>query len=128
MRVYLAARFSRRAEIAGYAKELAELDIACTSEWLKYDRTDRMLADCAKRDIANINEAELLVEFTAQPEGKWRGGHIWEAGYAYGRDIPCIAIGPKENVFHELNDIPTFDTWEEGKRYLVWLSKQPLKD
>ena len=128
MRVYLAARFTRQVEIAGYARELKALDIEVTSGWLTPGENDNKLSrDMAKRDIGDIKAADLLVEFTAQ-DAPFRGGHIFEAGYAYGQGIPVMAVGPKENAFHELNDILVLDTWEEAKKYLVWLLKQPIKD
>lgn len=123
MKVYLAARWTRRDEMRIYADDLAQRGHTCTSQWL-YGNTfgddgHRALTDaesgmCATVDLANIDAADIIVCFTEHPgSGAARGGRHVELGYALGRgDVYVIVVGPIENVFCVLSD--RVDTWDEA--------------
>lgn len=79
MKIYLAARYSRRDELAAYACELALLGHDVTSRWLTDDHavTDAELIDAgasldalrlgqqyARRNIADVAACDLLIGFT----------------------------------------------------------------
>ena len=75
MDVYLAARFGRRIELLGYAKQLQQLGHRVTSTWLEVEnlaveddgRTfigdPGALAMLAVMDYRDIEEADLLIAF-----------------------------------------------------------------
>lgn len=126
--VYLAARFSRKDELAGYAAELMRNNIAVTSRWLfgshdvpsesGMDRETK--ARFAIEDLDDIDRADVLVAFT-EPEGAGpaRGGRHVETGYAIGAGIPVLVVGPIENVFHAIPENTVVETWPEALRLLV---------
>jgi len=111
MRVYLAARFSRRAELAGYAEILRSSGIEVTSRWLggnhqipKDGEVDGFEARrFAREDIEDLLAADTVVCFT-EPDGTphTRGGRHVEFGLALGVGKQVILIGPRENVFYWL--------------------------
>ncbi len=103
MRVYLAARYSRRAEMEDIASHLTARGIGVTSRWIR-GLHDGLPADvCANDDIEDILEAHAVVAFT-EPEGSpySRGGRHVEAGMALAYCKPLIVVGPTENVFYSL--------------------------
>jgi nucleoside 2-deoxyribosyltransferase len=122
MRVYLAAQYNQKPEIALKKQDLQALGFVVTSTWtdepenpqvsLK-DITDETLRGYAGRDLEEIDNADLLVLFTVDPDQLTRrGGRHVEYGYAVGKGIPTCLIGPRENIFHHL--LPTdlcFPTW-----------------
>lgn len=131
--VYLAARFSRKNEIKEKAKELEALGINVTSRWL--DETadpnsdlkefdDDAHTEVAQVDIEDIDAADVLVLFTENPElGFKRGGRHFESGYAHGKGIPVVTLGPRENVFHYLKPIINIESWEDLKANLKFLKQ-----
>src|SRR3990167_11308999 len=84
MRIYLAARFGRRDELRGYRTALQSLGHEVFSSWLdapdETAETDWTAA--AKRDLAEVFDAELLITFTDDGVGSGRGGHHAEFGAA----------------------------------------------
>lgn len=134
--VYLAARFSRKNEIKAKSLELIELGINVTSRWLDEtadpnsdlkEFSDDLHTQVAQTDIEDIDNADLLVLFTEDPELAFkRGGRHFESGYAYGKGTPMVTVGPKENVFHHLPKILNVDTWEELKANLKFLAQVKL--
>lgn len=126
--VYLAARFSRRDELAGYADELEAMGIHCTSRWLRgqhewlyrdHEMPPNVARDFAVEDMDDIDAADVFVLF---PEGgSTRGGMHWEAGYAYGRgDALLLIVGPRtDNIFYQLGHWNWAADWEVAK---VWLA------
>lgn len=124
MKIYLAAMYSRKQDIALKTDDLRALGHVVTSTWpeepdnpqvsLK-DVQDSTLRAYALRDLEEIDAADVLVLFTVDPDEKTRrGGRHAEYGYALGRGkIVCI-VGPKENIFHHL--LPAhrqFNTWQD---------------
>ena len=131
--VYLAARYSRKNEIREKAKELIDLGITVTSRWLEEkedpnatmaDVGDAFCLEVANQDIEDIDHSDLVVLFTENPEEAYvRGGRHFESGYAYGLKKPLIILGPRENVFHHLLNVPNVETWEELKANLKFLKQ-----
>lgn len=132
MKVYLAARYSRRRELAGYAEELADLGIEVTSRWLTGQHetppegvpidSPEHLAWCADDDLTDIGIADVLVAFT-EPEGsvagRGRGGRHFEMGYAAASEKHVLIVGHRENVFCHLPLFGFAPDWEGAKRILV---------
>jgi len=129
MKVYLAARYSRKDEIKEKKEELKTLGIECTSRWAEEeiegsaqldDVAESFLLSAAINDIEDIKKANCTVMFSVNPrEATVRGGRHWEAGFAYGLGKPLIICGPQENVFHMLPDVVICANWEATKKELL---------
>ena len=123
-RLYLAARFSRREELRGYARRLREVGYIVDCAWLSdqasgtncldYERLSEEQARCvAIQDCADIREADAVLLFTDGSASPYsRGGHHFEAGYAQGLGKPVVVVGPLENVFHRLSGLEWFYNFE----------------
>lgn len=121
MKVYLAARYTRRAELAAYADRLREFGIDVTSRWLDGDHqiADDVMGTIAgdtagrrfaEEDYADLLCADALIAFSEPPRSSnSRGGRHVELGIALGRGIPVAVVGPHENVFHYLPQVARFD-------------------
>jgi hypothetical protein len=113
--IYLAAGFSRRAEIAGYAQRLGALGHVVVSRWL--DEPDEhadppawMARQRAVMDEEDLRRAEWVVVFTG---GKSHGGYHAEFGMARALGKPILLVGERECVFHHLDEILHFQDPEE---------------
>lgn len=114
--VYLAAPYGARERIRRYATELEAAGFVVTSTWLRETHEinagtqgaatslpDDTVAAHAEADMADIDQSDALVLFTAKHLGIEGGGgrHI-ETGYALARHLPVVVVGEPENVFHRL--------------------------
>jgi len=106
------------------ARALANLTI--TSRWLDQDPTSGYAGGSntagrvfAERDLEDIMMADGFLFFAEDPAiGIPRGGRHIEMGYALAIGKTIEVIGPVENVFHMLEDVvhyPTFEEWLEAK-------------
>lgn len=141
--VYLAARYTRREELCGYRDQLRTEGIFVTGRWLNGshqisdaglpigdngeslvedpdgdlaagDEAARLRVHFAQEDVADMEAADLLIAFTEPPRASAsRGGRHVELGYALGRGIPVVVVGPRENVFTWLPGVGWFETWDE---------------
>jgi hypothetical protein len=145
MKIYLAARYSRRDELAKYRDELIGLGHVVTSRWLdgpNQRRLDNGLllgeaeealieAGLNGRDlmspeaielagicgIADLNDVlEADVMVTFTEGGGGRGGRHVEWGVAANQGLDLIIVGPREHVFHCLPDIKVYSTWEACRK------------
>jgi len=133
MKIYLAAQYSWRGVVKGYAKQLEALGFEITSTWLNERKepgteltelSDRFLKEHAKQDLYDIRAADCVILFTVGPtELTKRGGRHVEFGLGYAMYKQMIVCGPKENIFHYLDNVKQFDTFEEVVQYLTegWL-------
>ncbi len=124
MKVYLAARYSRREELCGYRARLEEMGHEVTSRWLhgQHQALDEELVTrpelagrLAADDVEDIEDCQMLVAFTEVPRaGPTRGGRHVEFGIALQLRpvIAAVVVGPVENVFHMLAAV-RFETAEE---------------
>src|SRR3989304_5353709 len=113
MRIYLAAAFSRRAELSAYAAELRTLGHEVVSRWHEGERhqaseEELLGADqttairLASEDWDDLERAELLIAFTEGQQHRHGGRHA-EFGLALGLGFIRIwLVGPREHVFHAL--------------------------
>lgn len=125
MKFYLAARYSRRAELAGYAAELRKLGHEVTSRWLdgSHEVDDDGLSveapmlqrrRFANEDWADLQAADAVVCFTEPPRSTAsRGGRHVEFGAALAWDKSVHVIGHRENVFCCLGAVAFWETWSE---------------
>jgi len=144
VKIYLAARFSRRDELQHYALTLALLGHQVTSRWhaaaTQHRISDEQLAAAtaslddlrlgrqyAREDVADVAAAELLIAFTEAPRSvSSRGGRHVEYGLALALCKPVWIVGPRENVFHSLAD-GLFATWPEAVRGLALVCASGLE-
>lgn len=138
MRIYLAARYSRRLELCEYRAVLEGIGVEVTSRWLNGDHqlsdtgtplgdtgealvedgdgpeAARLRAKFATEDYEDVLAADLVLAFTQQPRtDKGRGGRHVEYGIALGMAKPTVVIGPRENIFCWLPQIQQHDTWDD---------------
>lgn len=130
--VYLAGPFGWRDRIRGYAEELKSCGMQITSRWLDEtcpadvdtdDLDPKYVRRTALMDLEDIKRSRVFVLFTPTDEeltngdvslrGWSRGGRNFETGFAYSqrRQPRLIVCGPRESVFHSLDDFTQFDTW-----------------
>lgn len=111
MKIYLAARYSRRDQLKELAKELERMGHTVTSRWLQTEwvnRPDQSSAappeyrqQYALIDLEDVDDADVVVNFTEAPGDGSRGGRHVEYGYALAKGKRLIVVGHKENLFHE---------------------------
>lgn len=131
MKIYLAARYSRREELLRYALDLGEVNHEVTSRWIKgnHQVSDAGLSEegteaerlrFAMEDWHDLIAAEACVSFTEQPRSSAsRGGRHVEFGAALAMQKLCVVVGPRENVFHCLPRVIVYPTWDEALSYLA---------
>ncbi len=130
-RIYLAAAYERRPEIACYRDWIHQnTGHRVVSRWL--DPVDGhgeaesgilrgmgteafagLWPECAKMDLEDIyDKARLLIAFTSGYPG--RGGYHFETGYAAGLGMDVWVCGPREHVFHFFDGVRHVgQTWGE---------------
>ena len=137
MKIYLAARYTRREELLRYREDLVEIGHEVTSRWLDgnhhWDSSKQALADqlewgtvapeasvFAIEDVEDILAASRLVSFTepSRAVGATRGGRHVEFGYGLAQRMTMLVVGHRENVFHALPIVQFFPTWPEAREYL----------
>ena len=121
MKIYLAARYSRQAELRGYAEQLRAAGHTITSRWLSpedesayRDLSPEGRRKCAEHDIEDVRAADLVISFTEQPDipTTTRGGRHVEMGIAIGLGKSLYGVGPREHVFHWLPYMAWFENFE----------------
>lgn len=131
MKIYLAARYSRIAELNAYKRELEAWGHIVTSRWLNGEH-QRHGADAAKAverhnldsypelgalfaqdDIDDLIEADIVIAFSERvgAANTGRGGRHVEIGIALALKKRISLIGHRENVFHCLPEIEQWDDW-----------------
>ena len=122
MKIYLAARYLRRDELREYRKQLHALGHEVTSRWLNERKsaaatvaevTEAEHIFIARRDLEDIEVADMFVVFAGEPRGQKRGGHHVELGYALAKGKQCIALEERENTFYYLPELKFFTDFEE---------------
>jgi hypothetical protein len=120
VRIYLASRYSRRAELVAYMAALEALGHTVTSRWLREDHELPIGAEpaagvrFAREDYEDLTTADLCISFTEEPGkagGRNRGGRHVEFGIALGRGLLLVVVGARENVFHYMPRVRFYPTW-----------------
>jgi hypothetical protein len=138
MKIYLAARYSRREELLRYAHELEEFTNATvTSRWLQGEpdtdvngdnssHTIRHNMRFALKDFDDIAAADTFIAFTEEPNcGSTRGGRHVELGIALTLRKRILIVGPRENIFCCLAEVRAFDTWRDCLRAFIIEEYEP---
>lgn len=126
-RVYLAARYSRFRELQGYRDELRAMGFDVRARWVdgEHEMVDGIATEKESRmfaidDLTDLRGADIVVSFTEEPgaPGRQRGGRHVEFGVALAEGKHLVVVGPRENVFHYLDQVWAFETWEKAKVHL----------
>lgn len=129
LKVYIAARFSRRHECYALGKELERLGHVVVSRWMLPDSDHVSPPDgsdiqnkdqerFAREDLDDVDKCDWFISLMEQPRSNGRGGRHVEFGYALAKGKTLTIIGPKETVFHHLDEIACYQTVSE---FLAWL-------
>lgn len=125
MKFYLAARYSRNAEMRKYRDQLHFLGHIVTSRWIDHHggdllesiAQDKLNADpdggghYAQVDVADLMAADVVISFTSAGGGGKGGRHI-EFGLGLALKKRMIIVGPRENIFHTLPEVTVYPTWD----------------
>lgn len=123
MRVYLAARYSRKNEIADLVPVFVEHGISVCSRWLREisppdtnlpDVSPEFCQETAEADLEDIGACDVLVFFAEDPMiGTPRGGRHVELGLALGLGKRVVVIGKHENIFHFLPGVTVYESLDK---------------
>jgi len=116
--VYLAARYSRNAEMRDIRDLLETNGIKVTSRWIdchgkleasftpeRPNAEPRFCGEYGQTDINDLLAADAVVSFTSLDGGGKGGRHV---EFGLGLALPgkrSIIVGPRENVFHYLPQV-----------------------
>lgn len=142
MRIYLAARYSRRMELCGYRDQIMDAGHAVHAVWLNgehqisdhgtpigeageklvegddessSERAAALRQKFAVEDFNDVAACQLLIAFTEPPRsGASRGGRHVELGIALGMEKHVWIVGPRENIFCWLDCVRHFPTWNDA--------------
>jgi hypothetical protein len=122
MKIYIAARFSRRPEANGLAQVLKGYGHTITSRWVLPD-SDHVVATglsaqaedaerqrFALEDVEDVRAADWCISLMDEPRGNGRGGRHVEFGLALAWGQRLTIIGPRETMFHHLPQVDHFET------------------
>lgn len=127
MKIYLAARVSRKSELCKYADELRAAGHDVTSRWLGQhdlspyeDKTPEERQVCGEHDLADVLRSDCVVSFTEDADipNTSRGGRHVELGIGIAAKKILVIVGPRENVFHWLPGIKIVETWPDCMRLI----------
>ena len=142
MRIYLAARYSRREELCAYRDQLRALGHDVQARWLDghhqisdtgtpigeqgealvegddgsaSERSAALRSQFAMDDMEDVVGADVVINFTEPPRSNAsRGGRHVECGIGIAKGARCIVVGYRENIFHWLQAVEFFPTWDEA--------------
>ena len=122
MKIYLAARFSKRHKAHELGKYLCAMGHEIVSRWTLPDAEhvipvgmSQQAADSERRrfameDIEDIDSCDWMISLMEEPRNNGRGGRHVEFGYALALGKKLTIIGPKETVFHHLDQVDHFES------------------
>lgn len=116
MNIYLAANYERRLEIVEYAKQLREDGHIVTSRWLTGEGEHRSNEWCAEQDLRDLAQSECQINFTTGEPS--RGGRQVEFGFGIALEHRLVLVGPREHVFHHIQGVEQYNTFEEARQVL----------
>lgn len=132
MKIYLAARFSRRHLAHALGVQLQQAGHEIVSRWTlpgedhvipkgsSEQAADRERERFAKEDIEDVNACDWMISLMENPRNDGRGGRHVEFGYGLAMGKKMTIIGPKETVFHHLPEVEQFnDTGEFLTAYKI---------
>lgn len=114
MRIYLAAKFSRRKEMEKIADRLSDIGYDVISSWVYGAEEGLSIQEIALLDLKDLDNADTIILFSHHRATEHQGGGRYvEFGYAYAKGKRCIIIGEFENCFHALPEVEIYTSLEE---------------
>ena len=136
MKIYLAAQFSRKEEMCGYADALRAIGHEVTSRWLgQHDElpyeelTAAGCKRCAEHDVTDVKASDCVISFM-EPVGipnTSRGGRHVEFGLALALEKRLYLVGTPENVFHWYDGVIYFPVWEDCLIHYKRMAETPSR-
>ena len=121
--IYLASPYNEKDKLQKVAQDLEAAGFEVTSRWLCEEEppfiklhqvAEEKLTSYAYRDVFDVLRADMLIFFAHDPtEPIYRGGSCVEMGIAIGRNKHIFVVGPQQNIFHYLEEVRHFATWED---------------
>lgn len=114
MKIYIAARYTRREEMVKIADTLIEEGFEVTARWVYGEEEGLTRKAISAMDLEDVEKADIILSFT-EPYGTPvpGGGRHVEFGYGLARGKEVAIVGERENVFHWDSHVAQFDTVEE---------------
>jgi hypothetical protein len=122
MKIYLASKFDRNAEMRQVRDRLVALGHEVTSRWIEPRGEPEVLTTelinaepehCASfvvEDIEDIEAADMVISFTGQGG---RGGRHVEFGIALALLKVNVIVGKREHIFHAVPSVGCYATFED---------------
>ena len=112
MKIYLAARYGRSAEMRGVRDALEASGHEVVSGWIDAPAatSPRERADLAVSALEEIRFCDVLISFTGGSDSE-RGGRHAEFGAALVLGKRLVVAGPREHVFHDLPQVEWYLDW-----------------
>jgi|AACY02.2.fsa_nt_gi Nucleoside 2-deoxyribosyltransferase len=127
MKIYLAARFSKRHILQEWAEQLEADGHQIVSRWSKRgsdhkippgqseEAAFRERRRFAEEDLEDLDQADCVLSLMEEPRSNGRGGRHVEFGYALATGCRMVIVGPRETVFHCLREVEAFETFEQAR-------------
>jgi hypothetical protein len=133
MKVYLASRFGRQAEMRALRSLLYEAGFGVVSRWLDEEWstargepvTDDHRLKWSGYDFEDVASCDVMLNFTEPPGGCGSGGRHVEMGLALAWGKRCIVVGHRENVFHYLPQVEFCETLGQALELLKEIALCP---
>jgi hypothetical protein len=120
VKIYLAARYSRRDEMRAVADQLRQFGHEVTSRWLETEWVNRPDSGAAAPpeyreqyaviDMEDVRASHCVISFTEAPGDGSRGGRHVEFGLAVAWGRRLVVVGFRENLFHHLPGVEFYPT------------------
>lgn len=122
VKIYLAAPFNQKEVMRQYRATFLQLGYPVTSSWIDEPclsddlaPSDYYLASAAQRNLADMDEADILVVFPGQG-----AGHHTELGYMLAFQKLIIVAGNRNNVFHYIPTVLHVPDLEAVLQWFDW--------
>lgn len=149
MKIYLAAAWSRKNEIASLAQELNKIPgIEVNARWLhepttgvvsgqeSYGGSDVFQFRQARAlyDVEDVTDSDMLIRFTDDLSGAFvparlaSGARMFEMGLAYAQKKPIVVVGGFQPIFDYLPGIIHLRCPAELKQFLLHPLSEAVKN
>lgn len=114
MKIYPAARYGRREEMAQISDYLKSKGFEITARWVYGGEEGLSREDIALLDFEDVDKADVVLSFTERRgTANVAGGRHVEFGYGLAKGKRMVVIGERETVFHEHPDAEVYPSLEE---------------
>lgn len=109
MKIYLAARFSRKEEMAEFARRLESVGHVITSSWVFGGEEGLTLPEVSDLDLNDVLRADMVLSWT-EALGSYNrgGGRHTEFGIALALGKYNWLVGEREQIFHHDERVRAF--------------------